>query len=392
MDAKLVVVKVGTRSLTKEDGLLDLEEMEKLVDQVAQAVKSGYQIILVTSGAIASGIAELGVRSHPSDIVFRQACAAAGQSILMAHYRDLFRSHRLRVAQVLLTERDLSDRVSYLHTCNVLDRLLQLGVVPVINENDVTAINEIIPVMKGYRVNFSDNDILSVLIANATEANLIVILSTVDGLYTKHPEKPGAQLISVVEEVTPELKRAVEGKSRLGRGGMKTKLEAAEIAMRSGIPLVVATSRRENVLLDILDGKSVGTFFKPSEKSLPGIKRWIAYGAGAKGRIQVNEGAKRAIERGASLLAVGIDDVSGRFQIGDVVSLVDPDRREFARGIVNYTSGETNLIKGMKTAQIRKTLGYIRQKEIVIRKRMHLTKEEDEQQDEWSDPEHVQEG
>jgi len=382
MDAKLVVVKVGTRSLTKEDGLLDLEEMEKLIDQVAQAVKSGYQIVLVTSGAIASGIAELGVRSHPNDIVFRQACAAAGQSILMAHYRDLFRSHGLRVAQVLLTERDLSDRVSYLHTCNVLDRLLQLGVVPIINENDVTAINEIIPVMKGYRVNFSDNDILSVLIANATEANLIVILSTVDGLYTKHPEKPGAQLISVVEEITPELKRTVEGKSRLGRGGMKTKLEAAEIAMRSGIPLVVATSRRENVLLDILDGKSIGTFFKPSEKSLPRIKRWIAYGAGAKGRIHVNEGAKRAIERGASLLPVGIDDVSGRFQIGDVVSLVDPERREFARGIVNYTSEETNLIKGMKTAQIRKTLGYIRQKEIVIRKRMHLTEEEDEQQDE----------
>ena len=375
MDAKLVVVKVGTRSLTKENGLLDLEEMEKLVDQVAQAVKSDYQIILVTSGAIASGMAELGVRSHPSDIVFRQACAAAGQSILMAHYRDLFRSHGLRVAQVLLTEQDLSNRISYLHTCNVLDRLLQLGVVPIINENDVTSINEIMPVMKGYRVNFSDNDILSVLIANATEADLIVILSAVEGVYTKSPEKPGAQLISVVEEVTPELKRAVEGKSRLGRGGMKTKLEAAEIAMRSGIPLVVATSRRKDVLLDILDGKPVGTHFKPSEKGLPGIKRWIAYGAGAKGRIYVNEGAEKAIEKGASLLAVGIDGVSGRFQIGDVVSLVRSDGREFARGIVNYTSEEVNLIKGMKTSQIRRTLGYIRQKEIVIRKRMHLTAE-----------------
>jgi len=379
MDANLVVVKVGTRSLTKENGLLDLEEMKRLVDQVAQAVKSGYQIILVTSGAIASGIAELGVRSHPNDIVFRQACAAAGQSILMAHYRDLFRSHGLRVAQVLLTEQDLSNRISYLHTCNVLDRLLQLGVVPIINENDVTSINEIMPVMKGYRVNFSDNDKLSVLIANAAEANLVVILSTVDGLYSKHPEKPGAQLIPVVEEITPELKRAVEGKSRLGRGGMKTKLEAAEIAMRSGIPLVVATSRRKDVLLDILDGKPVGTHFKPSEKGLPGIKRWIAYGAGAKGRIYVNEGAEKAIEKGASLLAVGIDGVSGRFQIGDVVSLVKSDGREFARGIVNYTSEEVNLIKGMKTSQIRRALGYIRQKEIVIRKRVHLSEEDQEE-------------
>jgi glutamate 5-kinase len=377
MTNNLVVVKVGTRSLTRDDGVLDLDGMRNIVDQVAEAMKQGYQIILVTSGAIASGIAELGVKPNPNDIVFRQACAAAGQSILMAHYRELFRRHGLKVAQVLLTEEDLSNRVSYIHTCNVLDRLLQLGVVPIINENDVTSINEIIPVMKGYKVNFSDNDILSVLIANATEADLVAILSTVDGLYSKHPKKPGAKLIPVVERITPELKGVVEGKSRLGRGGMKTKIEAAEIAMRSGIPLVVANSRRDNVLLDILEEKSVGTFFKPVEKNLPRIKRWIAYGAGAKGQVYVNEGAKKAILKGASLLAVGIDGVSGQFQIGDVASLVSPDGKEFARGIVNYTSEEINLIKGLRTAQIRKALGYIRQKEIVIRKRMHLTEEEE---------------
>ena len=377
MNAGLVVVKVGTRSLTIDDGNLDLEKMKSLVDQVAEATRKGYRIILVTSGAIASGIAELGVKANPNDIVFKQACAAAGQSILMAHYREFFKRHGLRVAQVLLTEQDLSNRISYLHTCNVLDRLLQLGVVPIINENDVTSVNEIIPVMKGYRVNFSDNDILSVLIANATEADLVVILSTVEGLYTKHPEKPGARLIPVVEKITPELKEAAEGKGRLGRGGMKTKLEAAEISMRSGIPLVIANSRRSNVLLDILDDKPVGTYFRPGEKGLPGIKRWIAYGAGAKGQIYVNEGAKKAIMKGASLLAVGIEKVSGQFQVGDVVSLIDPDGREFARGIVNYSSEEVNLIKGMNTAQIRKALGYIRQKEIIIRKRTHLMKEEE---------------
>lgn len=372
MTNKLVVVKIGTGSLTKKDGSLDLAKMKQLVNQVADAVKKGHKIILVTSGAIASGIAELGVKPNPNDIVFKQACAAAGQSILMAHYRDLFKNHGLKVAQVLLTEGDLSERTSYLHTCNVLDRLLQMGVIPIINENDVTSTNEIIPVMKGYKVNFSDNDILSVLIANATEADLVVILTTVDGLFSKHPEKPGAKLIPVVEKITPELREAVEGKSRLGRGGMKTKIDAAEIAMRSGIPLVIANSQKPNVLLDVLEGKPVGTFFKPDEKGLPGIKRWIAYGAGVKGQIHVNEGAKKAILKGASLLAVGIEEVSGKFQIGDVVSLVGSDGKEFARGIVNYSSEEVNLIKGTNTSQIKKILGYIRQKEIVIRKRMHL--------------------
>jgi len=372
MTNKLVVVKIGTGSLTKKDGSLDLAKMKQLVNQIADAVKKGHKIILVTSGAIASGIAELGVKPNPNDIVFKQACAAAGQSILMAHYRDLFKNHGLKVAQVLLTEGDLSERTSYLHTCNVLDRLLQMGVIPIINENDVTSTNEIIPVMKGYKVNFSDNDILSVLIANATEADLVVILTTVDGLFSKHPEKPGAKLIPVVEKITPELREAVEGKSRLGRGGMKTKIDAAEIAMRSGIPLVIANSQKPNVLLDVLEGKPVGTFFKPDEKGLPGIKRWIAYGAGVKGQIHVNEGAKKAILKGASLLAVGIEGVSGKFQIGDVVSLVGSDGKEFARGIVNYSSEEVNLIKGKNTSQIKKILGYIRQKEIVIRKRMHL--------------------
>jgi glutamate 5-kinase len=294
----------------------------------------------------------------------------------MAHYRELFKRHGLKVAQVLLTKEDLSNRNSYIHTCNVLDRLLQLGVVPIINENDVTSIDEIIPVMKGYRVNFSDNDLLSVLIANAVQADIVIILSNIDGLYSANPKKQGVQLIPVVEKITPELKKDVEGKSRLGKGGMKTKLEAAEIAMQSGIPLVIANSRRKNVLLDILDNRPVGTYFKPAQRKMPSIKKWIAYGAGAKGQIYVNEGAKKAILKGASLLAVGISHVSGQFKVGDVVSLVNSDEKEFARGIVNYSSDEINLIKGMNTPQIRKVLGYLRQKEIVNRKLMHLIEEE----------------
>ena len=376
MTGKLIVIKVGTRSLTKEDGSLDIAEVKRLVDDVAKIIQQGNKVILVTSGAIASGIAELGVRPNPKDIIFRQACAATGQSILMSHYREFFRRHGLKVAQVLLTENDLSNRISYIHTCNVLDRLLQIGVVPIINENDVTSVNEIIPVMKGYKVNFSDNSILSALIANAVEADLVIILTTVDGLYSSNPEKPESKLIPVVEKITPEIRNATEGKSRLGRGGMKTTLEAAEIAMRSGVPLMIANSRRSNVLFDILDGKNVGTLFMPDSKGLPGIKRWIGYGAGVKGQIIVNEGAKNAILKGASLLAVGIEAVSGQFQVGDVVSLVGPEGDEFGRGTANYTSDEINQAKGMNTSSVKKTLGYVRQKEIVTRKRMHLNEKE----------------
>lgn len=376
MKDKLVVVKIGTTCLTRQDGSLNLDEMKRLVDEIASVIKKGYQIILVTSGAIASGIAELEVRPNPNDIVFKQACAATGQSILMAYYREFFKRHGLKVAQVLLTKEDLSNRVSYIHTCNVLERLMQLGVVPIVNENDVTAIDELIPVTKGYRVNFSDNDILSVLIANAVEADMVIILSNVDGLYTMNPEDPKAKLIPVVEKITKELKSMVNGKSKLGRGGMKTKLEAAEIATQSGIPLVIANSRRRNVVSEVLAGKRVGTYFKPSGKRMPAIKRWIAYGTSIKGRIITNEGAKKAIFKGASLLAVGVNKVEGDFRVGDVVSLTDEEGREFGRGISNYTSEEINIIKGMRTSNIRKVLGYIRQKEIVSRKNMYLLEDE----------------
>jgi len=376
MKHRVVVLKVGTGSLTKRDGSLDLQAMKEVVDQIAEAVRSGHKIILVTSGAVASGMAELGVKPNPNDIVFKQACAAAGQGILMSHYRELFNRHNIKVAQILLTKEDLSNRVSYVHTCNVLDRLLQLGVVPIINENDVTSIDELIPITKEYRLNFSDNDILSVLIANAAQADLVLILSHVGGLYTANPEDPKAKLIQTVEKITPELKGLAEGKSRLGRGGMKTKLQAAEIATQSGIPLIIASSRRKNIVIDALEGKPVGTYFKPSER-IPAAKRWIAHGASVKGQVYVNEGAKKAVLNEASLLAVGITRATGQFKIGDVVSLVDQDGREFARGTANYTSEEINFIKGLKTSQIRKTLGYVRQKEIVTRKRIHITEEEE---------------
>ncbi len=375
MAQRLIVVKVGTSGITTSEGKLDEEEMHKLTAQIAAARKQGDKIVLVTSGAVAAGIAELGIAPKPNDIVFQQASAATGQSVLMAKYRELFKEYDLKAAQILLTAEDLSNRASYVHTCNVLEMLLKLGVVPIINENDVTSVDELTPLTDGYRVNFSDNDILSVLVANAIRANLVVILSDVDGLYNADPQKPEAKVIKTVESITSELKNAVNGKGKWGRGGIQSKVRAAEIATTCGIPVVVANSRRENVLIDILAGKEVGTYFK-AQKRMPAVKRWIAYGASVKGQIHVNEGAKKAILEGSSLLPVGVSKVVGHFNVGDVVGLVDENNVEFAKGNSNYNSGELNLIKGLQINEVKKKLGCIHQKEVIEHRHIHLVREE----------------
>ena len=374
MASKLIVVKVGTSGITSAEGRLDEEEMRRLSSQIATACKQGTRIILVTSGAVAAGIAELGIPPKPNDLVFQQASAATGQSVLMAKYRELFGEHEVKVAQILLTAEDLSNRAAYLHTCNVIDMLLKLGVVPIINENDVTSVDELKPVTEGYRVNFSDNDILSVLVANAMRADLVIILSDVDGLFTKDPQDPTAELIKTVNCVTCELKESVNGKSRLGRGGIQSKVKAAEIATTCGIPVVIANSRRENIIVDILAGKQVGTYFKPQPK-LPAVKRWIAYGASVKGQIHVNEGAKKAIIKGSSLLPVGLTKIVGRFDAGDIVSLIGEDGAEFAKGNPNYSSGDLNVIKGLQVTQVKKKLGTAKPKEVIERRNIHLTVE-----------------
>jgi glutamate 5-kinase len=373
MTSKLAVVKIGTSSITTTDGKLDEEEMSRLSDQVAASVKKADRIVLVTSGAIAAGIAELGLAQRPNhDIVFRQASAAAGQSVLMAKYRELFRAHEVKVAQILLTAEDLSNRGSYLHTCNVLKMLLELGVVPIINENDVTSVDELIPVSEEFKINFSDNDILSALVANAVRADILIILSDVDGPYTSNPRNPEAILIKSVNDMASQLKNAsISGKSRMGTGGMQSKIRAAEIATKSGIPVIIANSRKENVILDILAGKDVGTYFKPKGR-LPAVKRWIAFGASVKGQIHVNEGAKKAVLDGSSLLAVGVTRVAGQFKVGDVVSILGPDDVEFARGNPNFNSDEINSIKGLQVSEMKKKLGIPRSKEVITRKKIHL--------------------
>jgi glutamate 5-kinase len=271
MPQRLIVVKVGTNALTCEVKL-DTAKIGKLVDQIAVATKAGDKIIFVTSGAVAAGIAELGIPVKPNDVVFQQAAAAAGQPVLMAKYRELFKRHGLKVAQILLTAEDLSNRASYVHTTNVLSMLLKSDVVPIINENDVTSVAELRR-REGYKINFSDNDHLSVLVAGAIGADLTIILSDVNGLYTADPSEPGAELIKTVEQITPELKNSLSGKSKLGRGGIQSKIKAAEIATSCGIPVVIANSDTENVIVDILAGKDVGTYFK-AQTPMAAVKRY----------------------------------------------------------------------------------------------------------------------
>jgi glutamate 5-kinase len=374
MATRVIVVKIGTGSITTDEGKLDEDAMSSLSDQIIRATKHGSRIVLVSSGAVGAGIAELEIRPNPNDLVLRQASAAAGQSVLMAKYRDLFKKGGLKVAQILLTAEDLSNRKSYLHTCNVLKMLLKLGVIPIINENDVTSVDELMPLAHGYRVNFSDNDILSALVANAIKADLLMILSDVDGLFTKHPQDPDSALIKTVDRITPELKRSLSGKGRFGRGGIQSKIRAAEIAVKSGIPVVIANSRRKDVIMDILAGENVGTCFSP-EKHMPAFKRWVAYGASVKGQIVVNEGAKEAILKKSSLLPVGVTRVIGQFNPGDVVGIVGQDEVEFAKGNPNYSSEEIDKIKGLRALEIEKRLGLSKPKEVIGRKKMHLIAE-----------------
>ncbi|MGE5533465.1 MAG: glutamate 5-kinase [Bacillota bacterium] len=373
MPSRLIVVKVGTSGITTSKGELDQTEMEKIASQIAVATKQGDKIVLVTSGAVAAGIEELGIPSKPKDLAFQQAAAATGQSVLMAKYRELFKKFGFSVAQILLTAEDLSNRASYVHTCDVLGLLLKIGVVPIINENDVVSVDELMRT-EGYKVNFSDNDILSVLVAGAVCADLVIILSDVDGLYTIDPAQPGAELIKTVDSITSELKSSLNGKSKLGRGGIQSKIKAAEIATSCGIPVVIANSRKENIILDILAGKDVGTFFKPQSR-MPAVKRWIAYGAAVKGTIHVNTGAKKAILEGSSLLPVGVTKVVGIFNEGDVVSLEDEKQIEFARGNPNYNSSQLNLIKGLQITEVHSKLGADKPKEVIGHRNIHLIEE-----------------
>ncbi|HEX6081312.1 MAG TPA: glutamate 5-kinase [Methylomirabilota bacterium] len=356
-----VVVKVGSGLVTTPGEGPSSEHIERIAADLAALVHERREVALVTSGAIATGVARLGLTARPRSIPEKQAAAAVGQSALMWEYEQAFKKHGIAVGQVLLTGQDIADRSRYLNARNTLLALLEFGVLPVINENDTVAVDEI---------KVGDNDNLAALVAHLIDADLLVLLTDVDGLYTGDPRQdPSARRLETVEAITDEIQRMVyDASARVSVGGMATKLQAGQKAGTSGIPMVIASGREAGVLPRLLKGEPIGTYFQPRDDRLAARKRWIAFAVPPQGRLAVDAGAKKALtERGKSLLPSGVVAVEGQFRAGDVVALTLADGREFARGLVSYDADEVRRIQGAKTADIARRLGYEGVDEVVHR-------------------------
>ena len=327
-----VVVKLGTGVLTDNRKQIDPAQLEQIVAQVAALRKAGKEVVVVTSGAVGAGMGALGFDTRPADLAEKQACAAVGQSRLMSTYEKLFAKHDLVVAQVLLTHDDLEHHERHLNARNTLVTLLGHGVVPIINENDAVSFTEI---------KVGDNDTLSALVASLLPADLLVILTTVDGVIENFGQ-PNAKVISVIEQIDAGLEKIAGGTtSETAVGGMATKIQAAKIVVRSGIPLVIASGQKRDVLATILSGADEGTLFVAQAGKLQGRKRWIAFFHHPKGTLIVDDGAKKALrEAGKSLLPPGVSRCEGDFAAGDVIRICDVDGTEFARGIAKFTAEE----------------------------------------------------
>jgi glutamate 5-kinase len=356
-----LVVKVGTGLITRPGLGPDPERIAALAGEIA-SVREGREVVLVTSGAIATGMVRLTLAARPRSIPEKQAAAAVGQSALMWHYEQAFKRHGVPVGQVLLTAQDISDRARYLNARNTLLALLRFGVLPVVNENDTVAVEEI---------KVGDNDNLSALVASLIEADLLVLLTDVDGLYTSDPAKDAAAVkLDTVDAITDEIERLVWRSTSAGSvGGMATKLQAAQKAAAAGVPMVIASGRAQGVLARILRGETAGTYFAPKADRLGARKRWIAFAVPPQGRLTVDAGALEALTRqGRSLLPSGVTKVDGDFAAGEVVALVgEADGRDFARGLVNFDASELRKIQGAKTREIEQRLGYKSFDEVIHR-------------------------
>lgn len=361
MPSKIFVIKIGTSVLTDENGNLDVGIIQKIADEVAQIKKKGFDVIMVTSGAIVVGMQLLHLSKRPEYLPEIQACAAIGQAQLMKIYDEYFQKLRFITAQVLLTQDDINNRTRYLNARNTLLALLRKGAIPIINENDTVSTEEI---------KFGDNDRLSSLVANLIEADKLIIMSDVDGLYKfDNKEKTKKEILHRVERITDEIElMAADERSRFGVGGMSTKLQAAKMATNAGIECILVNGKRKGVLMDILNGKTIGTVFVARQPKIKARKRWIAYSSKPAGTVKVDSGARDVlVKKNRSLLASGIVGYGGRFDAGDAVSIVDENNREFARGITYYSSSELSKIKGQKTKDIEKILGYKYYDEVVHR-------------------------
>jgi glutamate 5-kinase len=358
-----LVVKIGSALLTRDGQGLSSEDIQNWAAQLAQVRGRGVEVVLVTSGAVAAGMQRLGRRVRPHALHELQAMAAVGQMNLVQVYESAFQRHGLHTAQVLLTHDDLANRKRYLNSRTTLRTLLGLGVIPVVNENDTVATEEI---------RFGDNDTLAALVANLVEADLLLILTDQHGLYDRDPRQhPDAKLVTEGFAGDKQFLAMAGGSGALGRGGMRTKLLAAEKAAHSGASTVIATGREANVILRVLNGDDVGTHLQAAQGRVAARKQWLAGHAHAAGRLKLDAGAVKVIrDGGKSLLPVGVKGIEGAFTRGEIVSCLDPEGHEVARGLVNYSSEETTRIIGQASDKIESILGYVDEPELIHRDNM----------------------
>ncbi|TGC08453.1 glutamate 5-kinase [Methanolobus halotolerans] len=368
-DINKIVIKIGTSSINTEDGNLDRPFMDRLASQVAALHETGKKVILVSSGAIGIGIDMLSFDSRPREIPVRQACAAVGQSVLMQEWSNSFSRYNLKVAQILLTYESFSNRLTYLNLRNSISTLLSYGVIPIINENDPTCVNEI-------EATFGDNDKLSAMVASKIEADLLIILSDIDGLYDKNPKRnQDANFISVIYEITPEVESyGGSPTSMKGVGGMRTKIEAAKICHMAGCNMIIANSKAESIIKRVLDAEDIGTLFVANQEVHKNRIRWILLSKTC-GSVEVDAGARDAILNSMSLLPSGVISVEGSFGRGDIIE-IKCNGVTFAKGITDYSSGELEKIKGMHTDTIADILGYKNYNHVVKKENIgHFSKE-----------------
>lgn len=361
-----VVVKAGSGVLTGENGL-NSRIIHSLTRQICRLRERGIEVILVSSGAIASGMKKFGLSKRPETVSKQQAIAAVGQSSLMMAYEKAFGRHGQKVAQILITRDDLNHRRRYLNARNTIFTLLSWKITPIINENDTVVVEEI---------KFGDNDNLSAMVASMTESHLLINLTDIEGLFDRDPRThKDARFIRVVDKVNSEVMRyAGSIPGFLGTGGMVSKIKAARNASLGGIPVIIANGRRRGVLLDIFEGRQIGTLFMPLESALCGRKCWIAFTKSPKGSLIIDHGASEAIKkRGKSLLPSGVRDVRGKFGLGDSIILFNDENQEVGIGLVNYPSGDLKKIMGRKSGEIESLLGYKHDDEVVHRDNLVLT-------------------
>jgi len=351
-DVRRLVVKIGSSSLTSEKGGLNKAGIKRFVDGVSSLVKGGKEVIVVTSGAIAAGLESLYIKKKPEDLALLQAAASVGQVELMNLYSNLFSKNNIKIGQILLTHEDTTRRKQYLNIKNTIKNLINLNIVPVINENDSVAVDEI---------KFGDNDQLAAMVAVLSEADILIILTDIDGMYDRDPRiYSDARLLSYIDRINKDIEDAAGGiGSTYGIGGMKSKIKAAKICSFSGINTIIASSKRKNVLSKIISGDDVGTFFaSQTTKKVKSVKKWIAFGKRTKGVIVIDKGAEEAIiDKGKSILSVGIVEVKGKFDKGDTLKVFSIDGKLIAKGISNFSSDDIEKIKGKNREKILSEFG-----------------------------------